>query len=181
MADWILQIVKTISGSSGNRNIFETKDEVITRLKFIGRIKPRQKVDCNNLSIESSSLFTSIKRLLNGDGRAVTLNFFNSTINRAIELIDIYTGSTEMTDHIACCNVVRDLTEAIKGLRAAQQTYSEDSWFVCSIDVILEKIATRIYKIHKTHPEIVTLMNRNSAGLLPLDENEEESSQSEPP
>ena len=100
--------------------------EIITRLKFIGTIKVGQKIDINNLRIETNSIITPLKRLIFGEGREKTYNFVSVTIERSFEIIKSYIHSDRISEQIFCQNIVFDLIGSIVGLKNIQQTYKDD-------------------------------------------------------
>jgi len=63
----VLGSIKSLVGNGDTR--LERQREIITRLKFIGTLQPGNKIDVNNLRIETSDIFTSFKRMIYGEGR----------------------------------------------------------------------------------------------------------------
>lgn len=156
MTDIITPILRFIT-LKPSRNIFESRREVITRLKFIGSLAPQEKIDCHTLQVESSSIWTPLKRLFYGDSRTVTLSFFSGTVDRAGEIIDGLINSNKTSERIACANLIHDLLNAVSGLRAAQKTYAADKLFYCEIETLIEQVEARAFELQKSHPDIFSL------------------------
>jgi len=156
MTDFI-KLISKFSNSSSNTNIIEGKRQVVTRLKFIASITPNEKIDSQNLRIESSNILTPLKRFFYGDSRQQSMNFFTSTIDRTIEIIDAHIHTKSMSEKIFCANIINDLVLAITGLRAFQKTYESDKLISCEIDVIIETIEAKLYSIKQSNPEMFTI------------------------
>ena len=152
-----IQMLRIFSPLVSNTNTNETKRTIITRLKFIGTIQPHEKIDSRTLKVESPTIFTPLKRFLYGDSRDTTVHFFSSTIDRAFEIVDANINSSKTSDKMFCANIIADLVNSIKGLNAAQQTYSDDKLIVCELETITESIQRKIYELQKQHPDIFTL------------------------
>ena len=131
--------------------------EVITRLKFIGTFQPGEKIDVANLRIEPNTLFTPIKRLLFGESRDKTFHFLNVTIERSIEIIQVYVNSSQLADQKYCVNIIHDLMKAVVGLKNIQETYREDKMFACNIDILIESVDAKLTEIKQAYPEIRTI------------------------
>jgi len=146
---------------SNNSNTADSQRQVLTRLKFISEISPHEKIDSRNLRIESTSIWTPLKRLIfTGDSRETTLHFFTTTIERSCEIIKSNLHSKELKEQIFCANVIKDLIKSVKGLRAVQETYSEDKLIKCEIEVLIEGIVAFIVQIRQTHPDVFTANER---------------------
>ena len=135
--------------------------EIITRLKFIGTIKVGQKLDINNLRIETNSIITPLKRLIFGEGREKTYNFVSVTIERSFEIIKSYIHSDRISEQIFCQNIVFDLIGSIVGLKNIQQTYKDDNLFYCNIETLLENIEAQLTELKNKFPNLIILKNES--------------------
>jgi len=149
--------MKMFTSSSSSASTAETRRGVITRLKFISTLSPQEKIDSRNLKIESTSIWTPLKRFISGDSRDITIQFFSSTVDRAIEIIDATLYSEKTSEQMFCANVITDLISSVKGLKAAQKTYSADKLFVCEIETLIEQVQSKVFELQKSHPTIFTL------------------------
>lgn len=155
--DSLAFLFKNIMSSNTVSFNADNKRTTITRLKFLGTIEPHQKIDITSLKIESNSVWIPIKRWLSGSSRETTMNFFSSTIERSIDIIKANLASTKKSDKIFVANMVADLIAAVKGLRAAQITYSDDKMTVCSIESHIESIQGEIMEIQDQYPDVFTI------------------------
>lgn len=156
----VLKLVNPFSSSSASMNLMsaDSKRAVRARLKFIGNLSKGDKLDSHNLAIESSSFWTGLKRLfVTGDSRQTMLSFLSQTIERSCELIDANKHSKDVSDQIFCANVIQDLVNSVKGLKAVQQTYKDDKFFPCEIDVLIETITAKLFSVQKSQPHLFTI------------------------
>ena len=109
---------------SSHPNICDIKQEVISRLKFIGKINNGEKINTLHMYVQPSGLCTTISRtFINQDNRMNTLNFCRDTIQRSFELLITFERSENQTDNLLYTNVVHDLKKAINGLNNLKLTY----------------------------------------------------------
>jgi hypothetical protein len=157
LSDFV-SFLKVFTPGVGPANSNDSRRQVLTRLKFIGRLQPHDKIDSRTLRIESNSIITPLKRLfVTGDSRETTLNFFSSTIDRSFEIIAGHINSKNVADRIFCANVIQDLIASVKGLRATQGTYADDNYTVCEIDVIVQAVQAKIWETQQAYPELFTM------------------------
>lgn len=145
---------KLLTPSNSNINSAESRRSALTKLKFIGQLKPNEKIDNINVKIEDTSIWTPFKRFMYGDNRKNTLSFFSCTVERVFEIIDANVHSQKISDKIFCSNIIQDLITSIGGLKSAQQTYSADKFFICEIDVLIENIQGKIFELQKDYPDL---------------------------
>lgn len=157
LSDFV-SFLKVFTPGSGPTNNNDSRRQVLTRLKFIGRLQPHDKIDSRTLRVESNSIITPFKRLfVTGDSRETTLNFFSSTIDRSFEIIAGHINSKNVSERIFCANVIQDLIASVKGLRATQGTYEDDNYTVCEIDVLIQTVQAKIWEIQQSHPDLFTM------------------------
>lgn len=145
---------KLLNPSTSNINSAESRRSALTKLKFIGQLKPNEKIDNINVKVEDTSIWTPFKRFVYGDGRKNTLNFFSSTVERVFEIIDANVHSKKISDKIFCSNIIQDLITSIDGLRSAQKTYEADKFFHCEIAVLIENIQAKVFELQKDYPDL---------------------------
>jgi hypothetical protein len=161
---------KLLTPSNNNINSAESRRSALTKLKFIGQIKPNEKIDNINIKVEDTSIWTPIKRFMYGDNRKNTLSFFCCTIERVFEIIDANVHSKKISDKIFCANIIQDLIASINGLKSAQQTYTTDKFFICEIDVLIENIQGKIFELQKDYPDLFNIKEL----CIPLGETKQE-------
>lgn len=144
--------------SSSASTASDTRRQVLTRLKFMGSLSPHEKIDSRSLKIESTSFLTPLKRwLFTGDSRETAVYFFSSTIDRAFEIVSAHIHSKNVSEQIFCANIIQDLFNSVKGLRAAQKTYADDKLIVCELEVLVETVSGKLFEIQKSHPHLFTM------------------------
>ena len=148
---------KLLTPSNNSINSAESRRSALTKLKFIGQIKPNEKIDNINIKVEDTSVWTPLKRFLYGDNRKNTLSFFSCTVERVFEIIDANVHSKKISDKIFCGNIIQDLIASISGLKSAQQTYMVDKFFICEIDVLIENIQAKIFELQKDYPDLFNI------------------------
>lgn len=120
----------------------ENEKELISRLKFIGKIKRGQKVDVNVPSVQDEGLTTSIYRTLNHQcNRKNTITFIIETVKRCIEIVNNkYKGNKEYNTIYE--NILNDLYCSKIGICNVKQTYNDDLKICCDMDTLIQDIDT---------------------------------------
>ena len=152
----VMDMIKFASplSSMHSSHSFETAQEIITRLKFIGTIESGEKLDVRNMRIETNTMFTPVKRMFFGESRDATLAFCSNTIERAFAITYSLAISDKPSDNKVCAHLLRDMNKAIIGLVNIQQTYKDDKMFVCNIETLMESIQAKILDVQQRYPEI---------------------------
>src|SRR5688572_9352927 len=110
---------------SGN---METPHEIITRLKFIGKLKKGEKINVKTLTVGKINWITRAWRTIKGftnqpEGREQTLVFLTTTYNRVFDIIQLSLGDRN-PDKFLCINLIRDIAESFEGLKNLKGTYT---------------------------------------------------------
>ncbi len=167
----VLGSIKSLVGNGDTR--LERQREIITRLKFIGTLQPGNKIDVNNLRIETSDIFTSLKRMIYGEGRDKTLSFFNHTYERVFEILQSHIHSDKVSEKILCSKIITDLVKSINGLKNIQETYKEDNSFVCNIESIIENIEGKLEELKSSYPSVFSEIDKLSQQFIPPSQSKE--------
>jgi len=117
--------------------------DVITKLKFIGKIQPGEKINTKYyMAIVNNDWWTSVLRTFyNFESRGCTLNFLNETIKRAIEIAgEIKKKPDADEEQTMLHHIYSDLAQAIEGIDNLKKTYSNDKIVVASLETIIEQI-----------------------------------------
>ena len=129
-------------------NNMESDKEVISRLKFIGKVQKGEKINVKYMFVQPEGIVTRISRtLINQCNRSNTLNFIRGTITRTFEIISTYTGSPKQSQRHICSNVIEDLKNAKNGLSNLKDTYLDDIKFTCDIDTLIQEIDAKLSDI----------------------------------
>lgn len=114
--------------------------DIISKLKFISRIKPNQKIDTKFMRIQENTIFNSFIRTLFPDNRHNALVFFRSTISRAFDII----SHLEEDNIQLSINILNDISLSMVGLTNFKKTYESDTMFCCEIDTLVEDIKIKL-------------------------------------
>lgn len=126
----------------------ESDKEVISRLKFIGKIQKGEKINVKYMFVQPEGIVTRISRtLINQDNRQNTLNFVRSTVGRTFEIITTYSSSNKDSQRHICTNIIQDLKRAMNGLTNLKDTYLSDIKFCCDIDTMLQEIDAKLIEM----------------------------------
>lgn len=126
----------------------ESDKEVISRLKFIGKVQKGEKINVKYMYVQPDSMITSISRtLVNQDNRRNTLNFVRSTVSKTFDIIGNYSTSSKMSKRHISKHIIQDLKQAKNGLRNLKDTYISDIKFCCDMDTILQEIDAKLEEI----------------------------------
>ena len=121
------------------------EQEIVSRLKFIGKLKKGEKINTYHMYVEPEGIFTLLKRTFwNNDNRNNTLTFIQDTISRAFDLLRNHSNSDKDSDKILAANLVKDLKGVGSGLINIKITYLNDTKFCCDIDTLSEYINARL-------------------------------------
>jgi len=139
--------------SSKCETALEGNDEIISRLKFIGFIQKDEKIDVRHLTRQSNTIMTKICRtLIYPDNRNKCYLFVRDVITRSFQILEsFYMHNNKM----ACKSIITDLMLAKNGLANLKYTYSDDTLFCCNIDVLIQKIDSRLSKIKEKEPNLI--------------------------
>lgn len=130
--------------------------EVISRLKFIGKIQKGDKLNTRRMFVQPTGWITSLNRTVwNQDNRLNTLSFVQETVRRAFDLLDIYDKKKEGKEenNIITENIVKDLHYSTNGLINLKSTYCHDIKFCCDMDTLLELIKAKLPIIEENESE----------------------------
>lgn len=120
-------------------------DEIIPRIKFIGKIQKGEKMNVKHMQVQPDSILTKISRsFIHTDTRSNTYTFVNYSIKKGFEILYQHLGSEKPFDRILCINLMNDLRNCKEGLQNIRETYIEDLMFCCKIDALIEETDARI-------------------------------------
>lgn len=160
----LAQTIKAIFSNEKTYGITEKNRDTITKLKFITTLQSGQKIDVKNLQIETNNLLTPFKRMIYGESRDTTINFFNTVIERSFEIIQAYCNSEKRSEQIFCSNIILDLAKSINGLQNIQKTYKEDNLFICNIEILIETITGKLMELKEKYPKLFQELKNQEIG-----------------
>lgn len=130
---------------SYNLNRMDSNQEIISRLKFIGKLKKGEKINTRHMYVQPDGVGTSLSRtFMYQDNRGNALNFCQETISRSFELLITYERSDKNEDYVLFNHLLKDLQHATTGLNNLKFTYVSDTKFCCDMDTLLENIQARL-------------------------------------
>ena len=128
----------------------ETDKEIISRLKFIGKIQKGEKINVKYMFVQQNGITTRISRtLINQCNRSNTLNLVENVIKRTFEIITAYKQCNNESQRHIYNHIIQDLKQAKNGLINLKDTYLCDTKFCCDIDTLLEEINAQLSEIDK--------------------------------
>lgn len=140
--------IKTIKDySEYNINRMDGNQEIISRLKFIGKLKKGEKINTRHMYVQPDGITTSLSRTFAyQDNRGNALNFCQETISRSFELLITYERSDSSTEKVLFSRLIEDLQQSTVGLRNLKFTYITDTKFCCDMDTLLENVLAKLNK-----------------------------------
>jgi hypothetical protein len=150
-AQYVFSVLK--DSSPYNINRMDSNQEIISRLKFIGKLKKGEKINTRHMYVQPDGFGTALSRtFIHQDNRGNALNFCQETINRAFELLVTYKRSEKPSDQVLYGHLISDLELAKTGLVNLKFTYITDTKFGCDMDTLLQNIVAKLND-HKTYLE----------------------------
>jgi hypothetical protein len=132
----------------------ESTKEVISSLKFIGKLQKGDKINTKFMYRQPDGIATRISRtLINVENRQNTISFLQSTINSAFEIIVKYEQYNKSAELAMCIHIVKDLKQSKTGLEHLKNTYASDLKFCCDIETMLQVIDVKLREIEEKYTE----------------------------
>ncbi len=116
-------------------------EDVLTRLKFLGSIQPHDKISTTKLLRQPPSIWQPFERMLYGDDRQKCLTFVKTTLR------DGFQSLREAHSEPERLAILGDTRNAIASSLNLRYTYTNDTRFVCQLDVILDGAKRRLLSI----------------------------------
>jgi len=112
--------------------------DIISKLKFISKIKAGQKIDTRSMRIQENTFFNAFMRTLFPDNRTNALVLFKEIIDKSFQAIE------PCKDNILVANIIDDIRNCIAGLENFKTTYIDDVMFTCEIDTLIDDIELKL-------------------------------------
>ncbi len=123
----------------------DSNQEIISRLKFIGKLKKGEKINTRHMYVQPDGLGTALSRtFMYQDNRGNALNFCQETVSRAFELLITFERSDKNAEQVLFVHLFKDLQQATVGLINLKFTYVTDTKFCCDMDTLLQSITARL-------------------------------------
>jgi hypothetical protein len=136
-------------------------DDNILNLKIISKIKPNDKLLANNnlLEIDSPYILQSVNRWYNNESRSITIEKLNSILEGTFKITKILLEneknnkeddkSLEENNSQIFQTLILEMRNSLVGLENLKKTYSEDILISSQLDLLINKLNTRIDKMSK--------------------------------
>ena len=136
-------------------------DENILNLKIISKIRENDKLLTNNnlLAIDSPHLFQSINRWYNKESRNITIDKLNDILDGTFAITKILLDqekkskiskdSLEEDNSQIFQTFILEMKNSLVGLENLKKTYSEDILISSQLDLLINKLNTKIEKMSK--------------------------------
>lgn len=120
-------------------------DDIIPRIKFIGKIQTGEKMNVKHMQIQQDSILTKILRtFIHTDTRMNTFTFINYSIKKGFEILAMHLDNNDIFDRSLCQNLIHDLKQCKFGMQNVKETYMDDLMFCCKMDTLIEDTDARI-------------------------------------
>ena len=124
--------------------------EVLSRLKFIGKIQPTEKINVKYMYVQQDTWLTKFLRtLLSPDNRGNALGFFKNTIDKSFEIVNANKDNAEKVGMIN--NILRDIEASTIGINNFKETYKSDLMFCCEIDTLMQSVLLRLDDFRRSY------------------------------
>lgn len=132
----------------------DSNEEIISKLKFIGKVRQGEKINIRNMAVQQEGLLTKISRsFISVDNRMNTLEFIKTTMSRSFQLVYTFIASGSVSSKKMASNIITDIESSKTGIKNIQGTYSSDIMMSCKLDAILEDIDAKLMELREKHPE----------------------------
>ena len=126
-------------------------NEIISRIKFIGRIQKGEKINVRYMYVQPDSWITKISRTFFAtDTRMNSFHFIENTIKRSFEIITLNKDSTKISERCLVINIIADLKSALEGIINLKDTYGSDVMFCCKLDTLVQETTSKLVEIEQT-------------------------------
>ena len=143
-----IQNIKSFVTDGSERSV----QDIVSKLKFISRIKEGEKVDIQTLRVmNADSWGTSIYRTLvsRGESRETTLEFIRGVVGDAFDLASKYLSTSTPFFRQIGEMIVQSLRESKVGLGNLMKTYREDRMYTSRVDTLIKTIDTKTSDLPK--------------------------------
>lgn len=143
--------------------------DIVSKLKFISKIKEGEIMDVQTHSLTEWSIGTSVYRtfIARGESRKSALEFFRSVIGEAFDLATKYLSSSEKFFQDIGMMIVIALQESKAGITNHAKTYSSDRFHVSKVETLIKTLDTKAddltRKMLKIQPDIPQSKSKTSS------------------
>jgi hypothetical protein len=128
----------------------EEIDDISSKLKFVAKIQPTQRVNVKNcLSLQDKYSWSGrFWRTYQGnEGRYVTYEFVKELIDRAYKFLSSLRHSVSEYDYEVYCKILKELVLIEPGMRNLTATYEKDDEYVTTIETLIDGLKIKIREL----------------------------------
>lgn len=125
---------------------------IISKLKFISKLKENEKVDLQSLQVVTADYWPSrLYRtfVARGESREHTLEFIKETIGEAFDLSNQYLSINQEFYQQVGISIMTALQECKLGLKNLCKTYKGDRMFISQIETLLTTLGVKTDDLEK--------------------------------
>jgi hypothetical protein len=138
----------------------ESSEDIISKLKFIGKIQKGDKINVKSMFVQPESLATRLSRsFVNMDCRGNTLTFVKNTLGQSFNILYTYLNTGSICQKSMCLNIVEDIQNSKEGIKNLKVTYGCDIMLCCQLDTLLQEIDAKISELSEKYPDLVKSQN----------------------
>lgn len=133
----------------------DNQQDTISKLKFLGKISKGEKINVKELTLQTESWVTAASRTVwYVDNRNNTMSFIQNITSAAFSLLTVLINSDATGDKQLAKAILTDLNKAQEGINNLKTTYSDDTFFCCSIDTYVQTIKAKLTQLQTSNPEL---------------------------
>ena len=143
--------------------------EVLSKLKFVSKIKPHEKVNVGSLSIDDNYFFSNFIRYYKCESRYTTLDFISHLMVEAVEICNILIQRDDYYSKYMVDIFLKTIIESKMGITNILITYKDDRMYASRLDIFLETLFIKIEELSKLlkekNEELSKLLKEKSDGV----------------
>lgn len=126
-------------------------EAVISRLKFIARIRPGEKVDIASLSVHPVTYTWRLYRAVfaRGESRYTTLDYIRQALDDAFEIAPEFLAGGDDCSRTIGQMIVESLSASKSGIQGLAKTYEDDRMYVARIESLVAILNVKIASLPK--------------------------------
>jgi len=122
-------------------------EKISSKLKFISKIEPGQKICTNTQYIQNNSYYTSVVRYLTGESREKVYEYITDVIQDSFSVLDSLSDSSNGYDIKVCENLIGDLINLKPGLTNLKKTYNKDKNYISKMETLVQNLDVKIQEL----------------------------------
>lgn len=127
----------------------KTVQELLSKLTFISKIKPHEKINVNTMTLSDDSVPHGVYRYYHHETRHTTLEFIKKILSDAIDIASEYLFREERFFRQLGCMILEKIEESKKGIRSLEVTYGEDRMYISTLDTLLKTLEVKVEDLKK--------------------------------